>query len=278
MTYREGLVFGTAGIPYSSQGRSSQAGIERIYELGLGCMEVEFVRGINMNPQTARAAAEVAAAKGIRLSAHAPYFINLNAQEPSKLAASREQILRTARITASLGGRSVVFHPAYYLKDTPAGVYHTVKRNLESILAQLKAEGISVCLRPEVMGKVTAFGTLSEILELSLEIEGVAPAIDFAHWHARTGKANSYDEFMSILKQVEGKLGSNALEDMHLHVSGIEYGERGEIRHLMFAEADLQYIELVKALKDYGVKGSVICESPNPEEDALLLQATYRAL
>ena len=40
-------------------------------------------------------------------------------------------------------------------------------------------------------------------------------------------------------------------------------------------ESDFQYAELLKALKDYDAKGVVICESPNLEEDALLLQATY---
>jgi deoxyribonuclease-4 len=65
---------------------------------------------------------------------------------------------------------------------------------------------------------------------------------------------------------------------MHIHVSGIAYGGKGEIKHLNLKESDFQYTELLKALKDYDVKGIVICESPNLEEDALLLQATYDTL
>jgi len=278
MASKEGLLFGTAGVPLSSKAPSTQAGIERIHELGLGCMEVEFVQGVRMSPQSAHAVGEVATERGIRLSAHAPYFINLNAQEPEKMAASRERILQTGRITSLLGGGSIVFHAAYYQKDTPSKVYATVKENLKQIVAELWAEGNRVWVRPETTGKGSQFGSLNEILQLSAEIEGVAPAIDFAHLHARTGVVNSYDEFIAILEQIEGKLGRNALEDMHIHASGIEYGLKGESRHLLLARSDFRYVELLRALKDYGVGGLLICESPNLEEDALLLQQTYRAL
>ncbi len=271
-------MFGTAGIPRSTIVQSTKAGIERVHELGLGCMEVEFVQGVKMSPDSARASRKVAADNGIRLSAHAPYFVNLNAREPTKVTASRERILQTAHITSILGGDSVVFHPAFYMKDAPAKAYAAVKRNLELIVSKLRSEGNHVWIRPEVMGKESSFGTLGEILNLSAEVHGVAPAVDFAHWHARTGESNSYDEFVAMLKQIEDKLGRAALENMLIHVSGIDYGPKGERKHLVLAESDFQYIDLLRALKDCRVAGVVISESPNREEDAQLLQKTYRAL
>jgi len=278
LTNKEGLFFGTAGIPNSSKTQTTQAGIERIHELGLGCMEVEFVQGVRMSPQSARDVGNVAARRGIRLSAHAPYFINLNAQELEKMAASQERIVQTARITSLFGGESVVFHPAFYLKDEPSKVYATVKKNLEQIVAKLRAEGNRVWVRPEVMGKGSQFGTLEEVLQLSDEVDGVAPTLDFAHWHARTGKANSYNEFIAILKKIESKLGRKSLDNMHIHLSGVSYGPKGENKHIDLPESDFKYEELLRALKDYKVGGNVICESPNLEEDAQLLQQTYRKL
>jgi len=135
-----------------------------------------------------------------------------------------------------------------------------------------------VWIRPEITGKASQFGTLEEILALSTELEGVAPCIDFAHWHARTGKLNSYQEIASILEQVKERLGRTALDNMHIHVSGISYGKGGETKHLNLKESDFQYTELLKALRNYQAKGLVICESPNLEEDALLLQAAYNTL
>jgi len=271
------LLFGTAGTPHSAKLASTTSGIERIAELGLGCMEVEFVRGVKMSEVSAYLVAETATRTGIKLSAHAPYFINFNAREPEKIKASQERLLQTARIESLCGAESVVFHAAYYLGDPPEKAYNTVKKYLAETLNQLKRENNQVKIRPEVMGKPSEFGTPDEVFNLCTELEGLAPSIDFAHWHARTGKFNSYQEFASILLQVKERLGRAALDNMHIHVSGIAYGLKGEIKHLNLKESDFQYVEFLQALKDYEVKGLVICESPNLEEDALLLQATYNA-
>lgn len=273
------LLFGTAGVPVSAKLRSTEAGIECISELGLGCMEVEFVQGVKMSPQVAASVGELAARKKVVLTAHGPYFINLNAVEPEKVHMSKERILQTARIAALFGSRSITFHAAFYLQSTPAETYTTAKRHLEEIVKILRNEDNKVIISPEVTGKPSQFGTLEEILQLSSEIEGVAPCIDFSHWHARTGKANSYQEFLDILDQIELKLGRQALDNMHIHLAGIAYGKKGEIKHLMLPDSDFQYAELLKALKERKAKGVVICESvPYLENDALLLQQTYRSL
>ena len=273
-----GLLFGTGGTPHSAKTKSTISGIERIAELGLGCMEIEFVQGVRMGEAGARQVAEVATKLGVKLSAHGPYFINLNARESEKIRASQERILQTARIASLCEANSIVFHAAYYLGDLPQKTYSAVRKHLGEVMNQLRRENNRVWIRPEILGKPSQFGTLDEVFDLCTELEGVAPCIDFAHWHARTGGFNSYQEFASILQQVKERLGRAALDDMHIHVSGIAYGKKGEIKHLNLKESDFQYVELVQALKDHDAKGIVICESPNLEEDALLLQATYNTL
>jgi deoxyribonuclease-4 len=274
----EKLLFGTGGTPHSSKTPSTIDGIRRIAELGLGCMEMEFVRGVKMGEAAARLVAETAAKEGVRLSAHAPYFINLNAREPEKITASQGRILQTARIAAICGAESIIFHAAYYLGDPPEKTYVTVKKYLAEVMSQLRRENNRVWVRPEVMGKPSEFGTVDEILSLCAELEGVGIGMDFAHWHARSGGFNSYAEFASVLQQIKQRLGETALNNMHIHVSGIAYGKKGERKHLNLSESDLKYTELLKALKDFGAKGIVICESPSLEEDALLLQETYHRL
>ena len=272
------LLFGTAGTPHSSKSPSTVDGIQRIAELGLSCMEIEFVRGVKMSEATAHTVAETTAREGIKLSAHAPYYINFNAREPEKIKASQNRLLQTVRIAAICGAESVAFHTAFYMGDSPEKAYDTIKKHLKEVLEQLRREDNRVCIRPEVMGKPSQFGSLEEVLDLSTELTGVAPCLDFSHWHARTGESNSYQEFTSILSRIKERLGGATLDDMHIHVSGVAYGNKGERKHLNLEESDLQYVELLKALKDYDVKGLVICESPNLEEDALLLQSNYRAM
>jgi len=274
----EKLLFGTGGSPHSSKTQTTIDGIKRIAELGLGCMELEFVYGVRMGEAGARLVAETARSAGVRLSAHGPYYINLNAREEEKVAASQQRILQTARIAAVCGAQSVTFHAALYLGDPPEKTYRAVKKNLAEVLNQLKKENNPVVIRPEVMGKPSAFGTLDEVLKLCAELKSTDICMDFAHWHAYSGEANSYAEFASTLEQIKEKLGDKALADMHIHVSGIAYGKKGELKHLNLKESDLRYVELIQALKDYKAKGLVICESPSLEEDALLLQETYHKL
>jgi deoxyribonuclease-4 len=273
-----GLLFGTAGIPLSTWPQTTIDGIKRVAQLGLDCMEIEFVQGVYLNETEAKMVNEAAQNVGIRLSAHAPYFINFNAHEPRKLRASQGILLKAARMAATCGARSIVFHTGFYLGDPPEKVFETAKKYLAEVAEKLKEGDNPIWLRPEVSGKISQFGTVEEIVNLCAELEGLAPCIDFAHWHAQTKSFNSYPEFVSVLEQIKEKLGRAALDNIHIHISGIAYGDKGEIRHLNLKESDLRFTELLRALKDYGVSGLAICESPSQEEDALLLKESYSAL
>jgi Endonuclease IV len=273
------LLFGTAGTPKSSKKRNSISGIERVHELGLGCMELEFVRGVKMGESTAKEVHEKSEKEDISLSVHAPYYINLNSAELEKIDASIERIYTSARIGSLCGARNIVFHPAYYHKDAPEKVYERVYELLKMLSSRLEDEGIEMILRPETTGKATQFGSLQENVRLGCEIENILPCIDFAHLHARSnGAENSYEEFASTLELIENELGREGLDDMHMHVSGIEYSEKGERNHLNLDDSDLEYAELMRALKDFKVKGLLICESPDNEGDALLLKRTFESL
>src|SRR5665648_94501 len=214
------LFFGTAGTPTSSAKCDSNSGIKRIRELGLGCMELEFVRGIKMGTDTAIKIKATATEMGVALSVHAPYYINLNSKESDKVDASMERIFQSAYIGGLCGVRSVVFHPAFYQKGMPQQVYSTVRLRLESIIERMHSHGIDVVLRPETTGKPTQFGDLDETIRLSSEVEGVLPCIDFSHLHARGGECNTYEEFQDVLQKIEDTLGREGLNNMHIHISG----------------------------------------------------------
>ena len=270
------LLFGTAGSPLSSGGtKSTVDGIKRIAELRLDCLEIEFVMGVNISDTIARQIALVALHRNIRLSVHAPYYINLNAREPEKIKASQAWLLQAARAAVLCGAGDVVFHAGFYMGDPPEKAYETVKLHLAEVLEQMDKDGIKVRLRPELMGKTSQLGALNEVLRLSDELPGIAPCIDFAHWHARTGVFNSYNEFATMLSQIKERLGAAALKDMHMHVAGIAYGQSGEKRHLDLKDSDFAYRELLQALKDFKATGLLICESPNLEDDALMLKWAF---
>ena len=126
-------------------------------------MEVEFVYGVKMSRKAALSIGKLAEQKGITLTAHGPYYINLNAVEPEKVAASKERILQTARIASLFGAMSITFHAAFYLKSSPEDTYAAVKRHLDDILSVLKGEGNQVTISPEITGKPSQFGSLEKL-------------------------------------------------------------------------------------------------------------------
>lgn len=272
------LLFGTGGIPRSTKGTSSILGIKRIRELGLDCMELEFVQGVRMSEKGAKNVLETAKKEEVALSVHAPYYINLNSYEEEKLKASLERIYQAARIGSLCGAESIVLHAGFYQKSHKQDTYESISKALKELTGQLHDEGIPAVLRPETMGKRTQFGTLEEVLALSEEVEGVMPCLDFCHLHAREGKENSYSEFTEILSRVEESLGKEGLSNMHIHISGVEYGTNGEKKHLNLKESDFNYPELMIALKEFKVRGRVILESPVLEQDALMLREIYTEL
>jgi deoxyribonuclease-4 len=276
-TAPRGLLFGTAGVPLSASDDSTLAAIERIQALGLDCLEIEFVKGVKMGLDTARKVRDKAEALGIRLSVHAPYFINLNSEDPGKRLSSQERLLKTARVGAACGAVSVVFHAAFYGQDPPEKAYGTVKAELKTLMSIVRTERLPLSLRIETMGKRSQFGSLDEVLGMCRDVDGLQPCLDFSHLYAREGKTNSYADFHRVLSKVARKLGPRALRNIHIHIAGIQFGGKGEIRHLNLEETDFRYDEWLEVLRDLGVEGLVICESPNLEEDALMLKNLYRA-
>jgi deoxyribonuclease-4 len=273
------LLFGTAGVPISTPKPSSINGVKQVKALGLDAMEMEFVRGVKMSRETALEVKRVSVEEGVVLTAHAPYYVNLNSPDESKVKASIRRILDTARITYTAGGWSIVFHAAYYGEEEPKIVYDRVNNALEEVIKALRDEGVKIWVRPETSGGLAEFGCLEEVLALSQSFEEVLPCIDFAHLHARSiGRYNKYGEIASIFEQIEEKLGKEALNNMHMHFSGIIYGERGELKHVNLEESDYNYHDLVKALKDFNIKGVIISESPNIEGDAILLKNKYKGI
>lgn len=271
------ILFGTSGIPSECSG-STEEGVRVIKKIGLDAMEIEFVRSIYLTKSAASHLKKVSRESKVFLSCHAPYYINLASPDRKKLAASKHRILSSARVCWLAGARDVVFHCGYYMNFPKKKVFRLIYSAVKEISSTLSDEGIDVYLRPEVSGRVNVFGSLDEILSLC-SIDRVLPCIDFSHLHARTGGSfTSLNKFENVLKKIEERVGKKALKNLHMHASGIEYGPTGEKNHTFLMESDFNYKLMLQALKSYNVSGTLICESPAPEKDALLLKRTYKRM
>ena len=274
------LNFLTAGMPLTTGKGSYGRAFEILEEMNLDGMELEFVHGVRMSDDTRNLVKKAREDKNFILTAHAPFYVNLNSREEDKVDASVRRIIETAQAAKDTGAFSITFHAAFYLGQDKEIVFNQVKTQISKIVDVIKKENMNVWIRPETTGKSTQWGDLEEIVELSREFEGyVLPCVDFSHLHARSaGKFNTLDEFSKIFDTIGAKIGQYALDNFHGHLAGIEYTAKGEKQHLNLKESDMNYIDLLKVMKSFGIKGALVCESPNIEEDAKLLKDTYLSI
>ena len=218
-------------------------------------------------------------AKNFVITAHGPFYINLNSKEEEKIEASVQRIIDTAAVAAQAGAFSITYHAAFYMGGDKETVFEQVKTQTKRIIDILENEKIKVWVRPETTGKATQWGDIDEIINLSKEFEQVLPCVDFSHLHARSaGEYNTYDEFSKVLEKMGNNIGQYALENFHGHLAGIEYTAKGEKQHLNLENSDMNYKDLIKVMKEFGVKGALVCESPNIEDDCKLLKNYYESL
>lgn len=275
----ERLLFGTAGVPNSTVKKNSPVeGVKRIHELGLDCMQLEFAHGVRMKEEVSSALRKVSYELSIPLTSHGPYYINLNAREQDKIDSSVERIIQTAKISDMCGAESMTFHAAFYMKDSPYDVFDLVEKSMNVIEERLSRLDIEIELRPELTGKTSQFGSLDELISLTKVVGSCKPCLDFSHLYARTGEYNTYEEFKAVLGRLKQELGKNALDELHIHISGISSTSKGDLKHLNLNDSSFNWKDLLKALKEEEAKGYVICNSPNLEKDAIMMKEFYMAM
>jgi deoxyribonuclease-4 len=221
-------------------------------------MEIPFTYGVRMGASMAEQAGALARELRVRLSVHAPYYINLASREPEKVSASRQRLLEACHRAHLMGAGPVVFHPGFYQGRSEATVYRLIRREIDTVQEAIEKACWQVRLCPEITGKPSQFGSLEEILALRADT-GCGITADFAHLYARQQGEVDYGGIIAQLP-----------EDFHAHFSGIAIGPKGEERHLPTTEAFFR--PLADALLSAAPRVRLICESPRPLEDAVMMK------
>lgn len=253
MTTQATIRFGPAGL---GPVKEALKNLEEYHRLGFTTCEIAFTYGPYIKEEAdARRIGEKAKDLGIELRIHAPYFVNLNAEEKEKRGASRGRIMACLKVGTWLGAKIVVFHPGYYGKGSRENAYDTIKEQVLKLQEERTEKGYTPELAPETMGKVNVFGSIEEISQL-VKDTGCTACIDFAHILARD---KDY-RFKDTLAAFRG------LKKLYLHFSGIEYNEKGERKHLPTKKEEwdalLNHLPKNKEI-------SIVNESPRMVEDSV---------
>ncbi|QGR20144.1 deoxyribonuclease IV [Stygiolobus azoricus] len=269
------IYLGPAGVPLSSKKRSTIDGIRTVKELGLNAMEVEFVQGVKMKPEAAEEAGKVAEELGVRLSVHAPYFINLCSDDKEKVKASKARILDTADRAERMKADAIAIHIAFYGKMSPEECYQQVKSELGEVVDTARSQGIkNVKFGVETMAKESAFGTIDEVISISKEVKGVIPYIDWAHTFARQDGKINYGE---IIDRLQKELN---LTHINSHFESLVFRNGKYVdEHLPIDNEAPPFRPLAEELlKRENLSITLICESPELERDALKMKKVLEEL
>jgi len=268
--------FGPAGKPITLKSADILRAPSFLREMGLNAMEYEAVRGVNIREDKARAFGNEARANGVKLSLHAPYYVNL-AGRKDVIEKSIRNLNESIEASHWMGAYVVVFHPGYY-KDAPSkrDALRKVIENLKPVVEyreQINAK--NVWLGPETTGKTSQIGDLEEVIEIALSVENTRPVIDFAHLYARSGGKfiTSKDHVLHVIETIETRIGTWALKPLHVHFSKIEYSKGGEREHHNMSEEEYgpDFKHVCSALCETGVDAVIISESPVLEQDSLVM-------
>lgn len=261
--------FGPAGL---GPVKDAISNLEKYHELGLEACEIAFTYGIYIKKEEdAVRIGKRAKELGIKLSIHAPYWINLNSAEEKKIDESKKRILDCCKIGELMGAHRVIFHPGYYGKIDREISYQNIKNRILEMQEEIQRENYEIKLAPETSGKVNVFGSVEEIRKL-VEETGCSFCIDFAHVLARY-KDYLFEETFSkfenhgvhsVPSRSKPKLQT---KEFHIHFSGIEYNDKGEKHHKITPVEEWK--KLISALPK-NKEIIIINESPTPVEDAIL--------
>jgi len=251
--------------PAGSGGLGNSAGIEKIRDVGLDAMEVEFTYGVKMSDEKAKIIGALAKKLKISLSVHAPYYINLASLEKPKIVASKKRILAACEKAHLLGAKYVVFHAGFYQNRSKNEIYAIIKSELIDLVRAIKVKKWNVVLAPETTGKASQFGDLDEMLRLKKET-GCELCVDFAHLLARRGQI----DYISVFRKLKG------IKHIHAHFSGIEFTNKGERRHRLTEKKAIT--DLLKHIIKQKIDITIINESPDPIGDSLKTRAIAESL
>ena len=275
-------LFGPAGNAESFPYKSSADAPRWLAQLGLNCYEYQCGKGVNVGEGTARKIGAAAREAGIRLSLHAPYFINLANPDPDSLQKTIGYITAACQAADWMGAGRVVIHSGALMKRTRREALDTARESLRAVIAACDDAGYGhIALCPETMGKINQLGDLDEVLELCTLDARLVPCVDFGHLYARSlGELTGEEACEAMLDRIRAVLGEARASAFHSHFSKIQFTPNGgEKMHLTFDQEDFgpDPAPLMAAVARRGWSPTFICESAGTQaEDALTMKRMYQ--
>lgn len=264
--------FGVAGVPFNYKGKSKDL-FDWLKSMNLNAYEVQC----NMGFRVSSASRELylnAQKDGFYVSIHGPYYINLGSLNSQVVERSVDILKQGVEVAQSINCERIIFHPGGGHENTEQGRRNAINQIvdcLNSISSTIDMKNVK--FYPEIGGKTANLGSLDEIIELCTRCEYAYPCIDIAHLHARElGSIKSKQILREKLEYLKAKL-PEKFKYVHFHAYTINYGDKGEIKHLVHGESmpngedGLPNLDwFVELLHEMNIEPWVISEAKDSQE------------
>lgn len=251
---------------------------------GLDAYEYSFGHGYQMTTETAKVAGEKFKEYDVKLSLHAPFYINFANPSEEMYQKTQGYIYTGIRFLKAFGADRLVFHPASCGKIPREEAIALTRDRFKETFDKMESEGLleGVLLCPETMGKTLQIGTYKEVVDLCKLNSHLVPTFDFGHINSlEGGSLKSKEDYRRILDYSLENIGYEKTNNAHIHFSKIMYGAKGEIKHLNYDDIEYgpEFDGLAELLIEYNLSPRVICESMSMmPHDALIMKKIYHKL
>ncbi len=234
-------------------------------EQGLTHYEYSFGKGILLKDDMAKMIGDEFRKYNISVSIHAPYYINFATPTEEMAEKSIKYVLDSIDKLRLMGGDRLIVHPASCGKMTREEAVKLTKERLEKlakVLVDTNNEDVLICL--ETMGKQAQIGTYEEIIDFCKIAPNFIPTFDFGHINAlEQGSLKNKQDYLKIFNLAIKELGFDKINNCHIHFSKIEFGTKGEIKHLTFEDEVYgpEFAPLAEAVKELNLNPIIVCES-----------------
>ncbi len=227
--------FGVAGVPVNYKGKPKDF-YDWLKGMNLNAYEIQCTFGFKMSDKNKELVLK-AQQDGFYISMHGPYYINLGSVNGQVVERSIDILTKGVELAKSVNCNRIIFHPGGGHENTEEGRAQAIKRiinHLNSISSSIDMGDVR--FYPEIGGKTANLGSLDEIIEICKNCQYAYPCIDIAHLHAReVGSITSKDILRAKLEHLKQEL-PDKFNKVHFHAYTINYGDKGEIKHLVHGE------------------------------------------
>lgn len=265
------MIFGVAGVPTNYKGKFKDI-FDWLLGMGLNAFEIQCTYGYKVSDD--RKAVMDKYKDKIHFSMHGPYFVNLGSKNAQVVARSKATLKEGIELAKSINVNRIIFHPGGGHDNTEKGRKLAIKQLIDNVNeVTLNMDMGSVRLYPEIGGKSASLGSLDEIIKICKECKFCYPCIDIAHLHAREiGSINTKQDLRERLEKIKAEI-PEKFKYIHFHAYTINYGDKGEIKHLTHGEnmpdgrvGKPNLDDFVAVLKEMNIEPWVISEALDSQE------------